>query len=310
MTADGFNVADEGKTSSNTGLPFLQSILATAKNFLKTALVDRGACPFADRHIMKNFNGSDCMFNQHGFISDFRDSEGRHWSFTYSKEKVVAFSDPHGHSFTYDDTVFIEDSGKFIDPTPLDVSVNHTTGEVTIIDAVRVTRYRPDGSTVINVEQVRNGEVVRVCFTEYATSPHRAFVVVEERGGRQLVTWVQDANAKLFKFEHDANGNLAKYSDVSHKPAVVWSVETTIDGKVTSWSGIQKSDGKAVGNMSPMLESIDLCGNRHFVRQDGARFVVGPSGAACLSSHLQDDVIAGNSAVVTFAASPNFSPDF
>jgi hypothetical protein len=295
---------------SRTGSSLIQSILAKANYIFKTAFSFwDNAVQVADRRIMKNFNGSDCTFNQHGFISQFKDSEGRAWKFSYLKERVVAFTDPQGRSFTYSSGEFVQDSGQIVDPAARDVSVNHETGDITIVDSLRRTTYRPDGSTEILVEQERDGECVKVCFTEYATRPHRAFVVVEERAGRKQVSWIQDANAKLFKFEYDAAGNLSTYTDVSNKPPVVWSVETMANGKVLSWSGRQKNDGKTVGVMSPMLESVDLCGNRHFVRQDGARFIVGPSGAACMTSHLHDDVLSGRAPIVSVSALANFAPE-
>lgn len=248
---------------------------------------------------MKNFNGSDCTFNQHGSITELKDSDGRTWKFSYAQDQVIEFINPFGHSFIRKGNAFIQTQGS-IEPAPSDIIVDHNSGTIKIIDSVRVTTYMPDGSTVINLEQVRNGGAVRVCFTEYATKPNRAFVVVEEKAEQKQVTWIQDANAKLFQFEYDEKNNLCRYTDVSSKPGVVWSVVAAANGKVTAWAGHEKANGKEVGAMSPTLESVDNAGNRHFIRHDGMRFAVGPSGGACISSQICDEAIAGEVPVVAF----------
>lgn len=297
-------------SGSDANSSFVCGILAKAGNALKLAFSGKGRCAAAaDGLMMKNFNGSDCTFNQKGLITEFKDSEGRSWKFSYLKEKVVLFHDPSGNVWRRNEDGFLEESGRRTESVPQDITINHTTGEITIIDELRGTTYRPDGSTQIRVRQERGGELTQVTFTEHATRPHRAFVVVEERDGKELVTWVQDANAKLFKFEYDTRGNLARYIDVSNKPPVIWTAERSASGQIIAWNGIEKTSGAPAGTMSPVMEAVDLSGNRHFVRNDGVRFIVGPSGAACLSTHLADDVVKGKSPVVTFATFPTFSPE-
>ena len=309
MTATELKIVVDGKHAKNNS-SFVQSFMARANTFFKKAFSKRGRTSIAaDKHIMKNLNGLECTYNQHGFITELKDNEGRAWTFSYIKERVVSYSDPQGRKFLLQVDVFVETTGKSVEPAPRFVSVDHENGQVTVIDSVRKTTYKPDGSTVIVAEQERDGQLVRVCFTEYPTRPHRAFVVIEERAGKQMLTWTQDANAKLFKFEYDADGQLIRYTDVSGNPATVWTVAAMSNGQATAWRGVQKSDGAEIGAMIPLLESVDLCGNRHFKRPDGTKFVVGPSGDACLETHLSEEFRTGKSPVVTFPVYPAYSPE-
>jgi hypothetical protein len=140
----------------------------------------------------------------------------------------------------------------------------------------------PDGATQIEVTQTIDDAPVRVKFIEYPTRPNRSFVVVENRAGTEYVTWLQDAHLKLFKLEY-VDGRLAKYIDMSCKPSVIWEVVYDAGGNIASWNGYQKGTGVEVGEMNPVLQSVELNGNRHYRSANGARIVVDPTGAAFAS---------------------------
>lgn len=281
------------------------SILASARQFLRHAFgkffEPEQARLYASMETIKKFNGSECVLNSSGLISHLKDAEGRNWEFAYIGKRIVSFRDCQGHLWKERDGSWVSDNSGNTE-TPQRVSLDQSTGDVLIDDARRSTYYKPDGTTVVEVVQQRDGESVRVLFTEFATRPHRAFVVVEE--GDKLsrrVTYIQDANAKLYKFEYE-NDKLARYIDMSTKPAVVWTAEYDSRGKLSGWFGHNKADGTAVGAMAPMLESVDLVGNRHFRRADGYRFTVGPSGAACSNDMLGAAFVSGQQPVITFSS--------
>lgn len=230
-------------------------------------------------YTMKNFNGSECTFDNEGSITELKDCHGRSWSFQYESHKIVQFRDPTGQNMVRRHGVWQCVKGLAPEFQILSVEVNRTTADVTITDTHKITTYKQNGTTVITVTKNVDGANVELCFTEYSTRPHRAFVVVEKAHQQRHVTWIQDANAKLYKFEYD-NDVLARYIDLSSKPTIVWTAEHSPDGAIVGWRGVSKSDGSDVGNMYPILASVDLAGNRHFVGVGGSPFIVGPSGMA------------------------------
>ena len=252
-----------------------------------------GTTSQAGLYTMKNFNGSQCTFHNDGSISELKDCHGRSWRFRYDAHHIIEFENPNGTTMKHRDGVWRTVKGVAPEHEILSVAVNRTAAEVTVTDKHRTTTYKQNGTTVVNVTKNIDGVDVEICFTEYATRPHRAFVVVEKRGDNRHVSLIQDANAKLFKIEYD-NERLARYIDLSNKPTIIWTAEYAEDGAISAWQGVNKSTGRPMGNMYPVLSSVDLAGNRHFVGVGGSLFLVGPSGMATTERRMtvRDDIDA------------------
>jgi YD repeat-containing protein len=249
------------------------------------------AIPKMESFSMKKVNGSECTCDGHGQITVLKDAEGRTWEFTYENKQLIEFTDPQGN-------VWVQTDGRWTAqrvvpgfPTPKEVSINHATGEIRIEDVVRTTVYFPDGTSQVEVMQSMDGAPVKVRFTEYPTRPHRAFVVQETHGGSEYVTWIQDANSKLFKLEYD-RGRLQRYIDMSAKPAIVWSATYDATGTISSWQGNQKGNPNPIGVMQPVLQSVDANGNRNFKSASGTYVVVDPSGTAFARKQQGDTTVS------------------
>ena len=227
----------------------------------------------------KKVNGSECTCDESGLITHLRDGQGRTWAFNYVGKQLKQFTDPQGNIWANRDGRWAADRVMPGVATPRGVAINHATGEIRVEDNVRQTIYMPDGTTQIEVTQIIDDAAVRVRFVEYPTRPNRSFVVVENRAGKEYVTWIQDAHLKLFKLEYDG-GRLARYVDMSCKPSVIWEPQYDAGGNIAAWNGRQKGTDAPVGQMQPVLQSVELNGNRHFRSANGAHIVVDPSGAA------------------------------
>ena len=231
-------------------------------------------------YAMKKVNGSECTCDELGLITNLRDGMGRTWIFKYARKQLVEFTDPQGN-------IWIASEGRWAPervspgvPTPKAVGINHATGEIRVEDSVRLTVYMPDGTTQIEVTQIIDHMPVRVRFVEYPTRPNRSFIVIENRGGNEYVTWIQDAHLKLFKLEYE-EGRLARYIDMSSKPhPIIWTSILDAAGNIAAWEGHSKGTGESVGAMQPVLQSVDSNGNRNFRSATGAKIIVDPSGAA------------------------------
>lgn len=234
---------------------------------------------FVASFLMKQFNGSERLCDEDGHIVQLKDALGKSWRFGYHGKWLTSFTDPGGTIWNLRQGKWESPNVQPGSPTPKAISVNHTTGEIRIEDNVRVSVYFTDGSTQVEVIQQMDGTPVRVRFTEYATRPNRAFVVSEKRGSKDLVTWLQDANAKLFKLEYDRT-KLIRYTDLSSKPPVIWIAEYDATGNIHTWEGREKESGNPVGFMNPVLLSVEENGNRHYKSGNGANIVVDPSGTA------------------------------
>ncbi len=254
----------------------------------------------ADSYIMKKVNGSECTCDVQGQITALKDAEGRTWLFGYMHKQLLQFTDPQNNTWVMQDGKW---QAKAVTPgfaTPKAVAINHATGEIRVEDNVRLTVYLPDGSTQIEVTQIMDGVPVPVRFTEFATHPHRSFVVMEQHHGADLVTWIQDAQCKLFKLEYES-GKLIRYIDMSTKPATVWNA-VYINGVISSWDGHLKGSGQSVGNMQPVLQSVDLNGNRNYKSVSGQHVIVDPSGKAF--SARAEDAPAASAFNAAFSSHP------
>lgn len=236
-------------------------------------------------YAMKKVNGSECTCDDLGLITQLRDGQGRSWTFVYAGKQLLKFTDPSGNVWASREARWIAERVQPGTATPRSVAINHATGEIRIEDNVRVTVYKPDGTTHVEVVQIIDDVPVSVRFIEYPTHPNRSFVVVERpalpRGATERVTWIQDAQLRLYKLEYDAvSGRLVRYVDMASKPAVTWTANYDAAGNIAAWRGEEKGTGRILASMSPMLVSVDLSGNRHFISANGARIIVDPTGAA------------------------------
>jgi YD repeat-containing protein len=230
-------------------------------------------------YAQKKVNGSECTCDERGLITHLRDGQGRTWTFQYHGERLLRFTDPANNVWANRDGRWAPERVMAGVATPKGVAINHSTGEIRVEDNVRLTVYLPDGTTQIQVTQIIDDVAVRVRFIEYPTRPNRSFVVVENRGGTEYVTWIQDAHLKLFKLEYE-QGKLVRYIDMAAKPSITWCAQRDAAGNIASWDGVQKGTDKPMGAMHPVLQSVELNGNRHFRSVNGAQIVVDPSGAA------------------------------
>ena len=243
-----------------------------------------------DLYTMKSINGSQSTYNRQGLILEFRDAEGRAWSFRYRKGRIVEFTDPLARTWMKIDGRWRgrNRKGQSVAAEALcGIEVNQTNGEVAVLEYQRQMTYRPDGTTVLETAQIKDGQAVEIKFTEYSTRPNRAFVVVEKHAdGAEYVIWIQDANGKLYQFEYEG-GRLYRYTDVSVNPCIVWTARRNVQGELIGWSGRSREGKEVEREMTPQLQSVDSCGNRHFAQSDGGLFVVRPSGAALSLKAIQ-----------------------
>jgi hypothetical protein len=230
-------------------------------------------------YAQKKVNGSECTCDDLGLITHLRDGQGRTWTFQYARKQLLKFTDPAGNVWANRDGRWAPERVSPGVATPKGVMINHATGEIRVEDNVRLTVYLPDGTTQIEVTQIIDDAPVRVRFIEYPTRPNRSFVVVENRGGNEYVTWIQDAHLKLFKLEYE-EGRLCRYIDMAAKPSITWIAQHDAHGNIAAWEGVQKGTDKPMGAMHPVLQSVERNGNRHFRSVNGAQIVVDPSGAA------------------------------
>lgn len=249
-----------------------------------------GQIPPSDLYTMKNINGSEATCNAQGLIVRFRDAEGRAWRFAYRNKKLIEFTDPRQQTWREARGGFQgcrQDGSPVAEGRIQAIEINQASGQVLVQQSGRKTTYCPDGTTILQVEQIKNGQAVEIKFSEYATRPCKSFVVVERHAGeKEYVTWIQDANGKLHQFEYE-DGLLHRYTDVSQTPCVIWTAKRDGNGLLTGWSG-RCRDGEIVASpMTPQLESVDPAGNRHFAAMGGGHFIVRPSGAAFSPSSLQ-----------------------
>lgn len=243
-------------------------------------IFEKRAIPKLETYMMKKINGSECTCDQQGQITELKDAEGRAWRFAYHHRQLTQFRDPNGNSWVLSEGKWQPERDLPGCPTPKEVAINHATGEIRVEDNIRLTVYLPDGTTQIEVIQVMDGKPTRVRFTEYPSHPHRSFIVSERHGNLEYVTWVQDANAKLFKLEYE-RGKLVRYTDMSAKPsAIIWTATYDAAGVIRSWTGQCKATGKDMGEMQPVLQSVEPNGNRNFRSASGTLIVVEPNGTA------------------------------
>lgn len=228
---------------------------------------------------MKQFNGAERVCDEDGHIVQLKDAFGKAWSFRYNGPQIIGFTDPSGHSWELRNGKWCGDTVTPGTATPKAIAIDHTSGEVRIEDNVRLSVYKTDGTSEIELVQMMDGTPVRVRFTEYPTRPHRALVVSERRGSKDLVTYLQDANSKLFKLDYD-RGKLVRYIDMSAKPNVIWTAKYDASGTINSWEGHEAETGRHAGFMNPVLLSVEANGNRHYKSGNGALIVVDPSGTA------------------------------
>jgi YD repeat-containing protein len=220
-----------------------------------------------------------CIRNQQGLITQLRDAEGRQWCFEYANGRLAALTNPLGHKWLRrgGNWVPCDGTNDFL----LQAEVDQRTAEVTLQDNLRRCTYKIDGTTIFTIEHEASGaKVRRTTYTELPTRPRRAFVVRQVEDDRETITWIQDANGKLYKFEYDDCGRLARYLQLSAQPALVWSAEYDATGQLNCWHGSTRRDQQDIGIMDPMLMSVDLSGNRNFRRSNGYRFTVLPDGSA------------------------------
>jgi hypothetical protein len=239
-------------------------------------------------YTMKNFNGSEWAVNEQGLIVQFRDAEGRQWRFVYRNYNIVQFSDPQEHTWRKEKNgwkLVSELPGQAITPqavaAPIGIMVDHSSGEIIVQEASRTYIHRSDGTMVTQFDRMQSGKIVRMKRTEYATRPQRAVVVSEQLDGQEeLVTSITCANGKLFDFEYDRHCQLVRYSDVTKEPGIVYDALRDRDGLITGWIGRSKDGSPVVFDAQPVLESVDVRGDRHFIGADGNKFIVKPSGTA------------------------------
>lgn len=247
-------------------------------------LLDSCFCPDKDLAALRDLrmlHGVETTRYPNGMISSYRDTSGRAWQFTYAGGKVVRFTDPSG-------STWCEEHGRWhgfdIQGRPLTasrslvgISVNQESGEVTLHGATKKTIYRTDGTTCYEFEEERNGRVVQMSVTEYATIPSRTKVAIEKSAGGDLLKWIEDANGRVYRFDYEGN-RLVSYIDISPLQSRKWLAQWE-GGVLVRWV---MQDAAQV--MTPHLESVDLRGNRYYTTAEGRSFVVKPNGAAYAQS--------------------------